>query len=166
MGTWGVGGFESDVALDWALEFEDADLGTGLSLIRNALNGDDDRLASAAAEMVIVINGHPVPDTDHLDEIVHDEDAQPLTEEEVAAQTEAQTRELGMAIAEAIGRPGEVFVFEETEVFHGTGSIRWQQGRRLEEDEDEDEGWQRDAPASPRRLLRLARASSRIAVAR
>jgi hypothetical protein len=183
MGTWGVGGFESDAALDWALEFEDANLTEGLNLIRTALNGDDDQLATAAAEMVIVINGHPVPeppDTHHLDEMIPDEDDEdheddedeedePRTETEIVAKTEAQTRELGMAIAEAIGRPGEVFVFEETEVFTAAGSIKWKHGIRVEEDEDEDEDddedWTNEAldwierthPASDPDLTNLAR---------
>jgi hypothetical protein len=156
MGYWGVGGFENDFALDWSLEFEDADLETGLKLIRDALNGDEDELALAAAEMVAIINGHPVPpppDTHHLDEIVVDEEAEPLSREEMAAETERVTRELGMAIAEAVGRPGEVFIFEETETFYGT-----------DEDDDEEpyvepamEWITRTHPARDAQLTELAR---------
>jgi hypothetical protein len=61
MGTWGVGAFANDAAADWQDGFEDADLETGLKLIRDALNGDEDELAVAAAEVVATINGHPVP---------------------------------------------------------------------------------------------------------
>jgi hypothetical protein len=85
MGTWGVGGFENDVALDWAFEFGDADLDTGLALIRAALTGADDQLATAAAEMVIIINGHPKPeppDTHDLDILDDEEEAEPLPDEE------------------------------------------------------------------------------------
>jgi hypothetical protein len=68
MGTWGVGAFANDAAADWQGSFEYVDLEAGLELIRDALNGDEDVLAVAAAEMVATINGQPVPpvpDTRH-----------------------------------------------------------------------------------------------------
>ncbi len=191
MGTWGVGGFESDAALDWAAEFEDADLETGLKLIRDTLNFDGagtegmpdlaESLAVAAAEMVIVINGHPAPeppDTHHLAEMMQHaddaEDAEPLSDEELAAETEAEAMSLGMALAEGLGRPGEIFVFEETEVFYQrpgeeqTTVMRWERGVRQPdetEDEDDEEEWTNDAldwigrthPASDPDLTELAR---------
>ena len=132
MGTWGVGSFENDYAADWAQEFEGADLTKGLTLIADALNfrgaGSDgsqelaEVLAVAAAEMVATINGHPVPpppDLHHIEEIDYAE-GRAFTQEEMVAHSEALMKELGMAIAAEIGRPGEVFIFEETEVFDGT----------------------------------------------
>jgi hypothetical protein len=87
MGTWGVGGFQNDEAADWAVEFRGADLETGLTLIRDALNFDGsgtegigalaDMVAVAAAEMVAAINGHPaspLPDPDAVDEEDGEED--------------------------------------------------------------------------------------------
>jgi hypothetical protein len=66
VGAWGVGPFSNDYASDWAWEFENADLETGLRIIRDALNGAaagyegaENELAVAAAEMVAVINGKP-----------------------------------------------------------------------------------------------------------
>jgi Domain of unknown function (DUF4259) len=130
MGTWGVGGFENDQASDWSYEFDGVDLETGLKLIRDALNFDAafaegdpdcaDVLAVASAELVIRINGYSVPeapDTHHLDEI--DDDDEPLSLDEIVAQTEAETRSLGMAIAEEIGRPGEVLIFEPAVPYRG-----------------------------------------------
>jgi hypothetical protein len=163
MGTWGVGSFENDYAADWALEFEGADLTKGLNLIRDALEfhgaGSEgieelaEALAVAAAELVATINGHPVPpppDLHHIEKISYAE-GEAFTKEEMAAHSEAFTREFGMALAAEIGRPGEVFVFEETEVFDGN--------------QDDDEEWTdpatdwiaRTQPASDPDLTDLAR---------
>lgn len=58
MGTWGSGPFENDTAADWCLQFEEADLTTGLQLIEAPLRStcataDDDFLdADLGAEAV------------------------------------------------------------------------------------------------------------------
>jgi hypothetical protein len=119
MGTWGVGAWENDEALDWSLEFEDADLEAGLNLIRAALNFEvadtegipepdltenlaflrdlTEMRAVAAAELVIRINGHPVPDapdTHGMNEWVTVENAEPVSHEEIEASKEEMLGEL------------------------------------------------------------------------
>jgi hypothetical protein len=71
IGTWGDGAFDNDTAADWSLEFEDADLDSGLVLIERALRAasdladsgylgaDEGMLAVAAAELVGSIIGPP-----------------------------------------------------------------------------------------------------------
>ena len=77
MGARGVSGFANDIAADWSLEFENADLETGLKLITDALNFKlsgqitheeaAETVAVAAAELVAAIDGHPM-DKDGLSE--------------------------------------------------------------------------------------------------
>lgn len=63
MGTWAVGSFESDTALDWLTELYESD---NFSLVRAALTGDFERAepssavkAVAAADLVACSLGHP-----------------------------------------------------------------------------------------------------------
>src|SRR5438309_740308 len=66
MGTWAVGSFESDTALDWLTKiYESGDF----SLVRAALTGDFESAdqdvavrAVAAADLVACSLGHPPPE--------------------------------------------------------------------------------------------------------
>lgn len=72
MGTWGVGPFENDNALDWVLEeLENRSAGQVLGrAIRPVADSEPDEtidapsgeIALAAAEVVAAINGHPAAD--------------------------------------------------------------------------------------------------------
>jgi hypothetical protein len=102
MGTWGVGAFANDTAGDWSYEFKGADLQAGLTLIRDALNGDEDELAVAAAEMVAAINGQPaspLPDPDATDDEDEEEDDDELDDADVV---------IYVASSEMVGDPEQV----------------------------------------------------------
>jgi len=69
MGTWGLGSFDNDDALDWLIELERSE---GLSAITRALNTTTDGpmdyletpdccIALAAAEIVAALAGYPGP---------------------------------------------------------------------------------------------------------
>jgi hypothetical protein len=106
MGTWGVGAFANDAAADWALEFRNADLEAGLRLIWDALNGDDDELRVAGAEMVAAINGHPaspLPDPAAHDEEDEEEEDDDLEDADVVIYTRD-----GVADPDAIRQAREI----------------------------------------------------------
>jgi Domain of unknown function (DUF4259) len=75
MGAWGAGAFDNDDAADWESEFADAYEAAGLTLIMDALaaaaeaDGSDyleapaGSRAVAAAEVVVWINGHSIPES-------------------------------------------------------------------------------------------------------
>jgi hypothetical protein len=166
MGTWGVGAFANDAAADWALEFKYTDLQAGLRLIRDTLNGDDDELRIAAAEMVAAINGHPaspLPDPDATDE----EDDE-LDDADVVVY---------VATSDMVGEPEEVRRAQEIQALFNRPDpvIAWRvtqsDGDTDDEDMDAEEGdleepsFDRDAmvwvarthPASDPDLTELAR---------
>jgi hypothetical protein len=77
MGAWAEGAFDNDDAADWSLQFENADLQSGLRIIEDALNeavaaGASDYLecdagsrAVAAAELVAHIGGGTVRESSY-----------------------------------------------------------------------------------------------------